>query len=216
MTTPIITLFPAFESIFADDRLRGLFYPLCRLAYQDKVLAIVSHVGIWFDDAAADDFAGSAFTRFSLQNSKYQYSGHLAGFRHADIARKIYPLLERDFVTRPWSVTQQADYLAYAQALLGEVDEAFDAGYYLSSYFHYACRRAEYQKTGTLKIFTGLDDHGAFEDIRANAGYLLPALDLNAYTLIATAAGHEFFGDGHDVSLLYQQPDEILMVYSYS
>ena len=48
-----INLYPNFDDAFADETLKGIFYPLCSLTlekYPNKIFHIISSNGLWMDE----------------------------------------------------------------------------------------------------------------------------------------------------------------------
>ncbi len=73
-----IELYPNFESVFTDEQLKGIFYPLCSIELDDKTtLFFVSSNGIWIDENDTSDVNSNCFTKFDLVENKYTFNGNI-------------------------------------------------------------------------------------------------------------------------------------------
>lgn len=227
-----ISLFPEFEEVFAEDSLKGIFYPVCKIvsAEYPYPLYIVSSNGLWFDEHFKSNQNTETFTLFEVMNDgKYAFSGDYYLYKNASEAQAIFPFLEEDFQKNgeKYLSWEAENYLEEIKPLLQIEDEAFDVDYYLETFFYYSKSKLTYQKTGSLvyfeagrKIyFEGLTQYAnSYGDVEVNAEYLFPEeIDLQDFKLIGAILGYQFFNDGNDVTLLHHLSErKVLLVNSYS
>ncbi len=239
-----ITPYPEFETVFENDTLKGIFYPLCKISNfglaGEKSLFFVSHNGIWTDENVKNDYNRSNFICFDLKNGKYSFKGDLTvylGHRHA---REVFNTLETDFEKHGNDyLSQQLKTDDYSANIVEKYEIQFgdlDPEYYLQTFYEFAINKLSFEKTGNFGAFNEIiNDWGktdkspivyevkdgntsGFENIMANRDYLFPeSLKIDAYEKIGYIVGHEFFTDGNDTYLLFDDMgNTILCVDHYS
>jgi len=235
-----ISLYPAFDDVFDDPSLKGVFYPLCRLTDISpeitEPLFIISTNGLWTDETNKSDFNWPSFTQFSVVNGKYQFNGNLNLYTGYKEAQTIFPLLDEDFEEKGEQyITDKLKTDSYIQQVksklgieLNQLDE-----YYIETFYTFSVNKLIFQKTGKFGAFYHIlegwekpdpsqfvyaaNEHN-FEELEVNQEYMFPhTIDLKDYTKIAYTIGSEFFTDGNDSFLLYDENTKsALCVNQYS
>ena len=93
--------YPAFNEVFADDELKGVFYPLCTVVdkekHKNKTFHFISSNGLWMNEAFETKVNTAQYTVFDLENDKYRFKGNLKLYNGFEQAKLIFPILEEDF-----------------------------------------------------------------------------------------------------------------------
>ncbi len=234
-----IELYPNFENVFTDEQLKGIFYPLCSVELNDEKhtkLFFVSSNGVWIDEDNSSDINNNTFTKFSLVDNKYKFTGNIELYNGHEIAREIFEILENDFGENGKKYlenkTKSEEYINKIQSKITLKNSNFDLDYYLQTFYEYSINKLNYQINQQFGAFRNIIDNWgkpekspiiydcneSFEDIEVNAEYLFPKnLNLSEYDKIGEVIGSEFFTDGNNSILLYNEKEKtVLNVNSYS
>lgn len=238
-----IELYPSFEQVFNGEELKGLFYPLCKVTQVGRgitnPLYFVSSNGVWMNESEKTDFNQPSYTLFDIENDKYTFRGSLALYTGFEQARGVFMLLEADFAQ------QGAQYLAekwtsgrYIQAIKPTIADwgGLDIDYFMQTFYEYSLNKLYFQNTGNFGAFQQLiegwaaaekspyvyaiteDNSTGFADIEVNKEFLFPKdMDIATFQKIGFTVGSEFFTDGNDCYLLYDEFNrQVICVNHYS
>lgn len=240
-----IELYPTFDEVFYDQQLKGIFYPLCSIELDDAQktkLFFVSSNGIWMNESETSDFNNSAFTKFDIVDSKYKFNGNLDLYQGHQKAKDFFILMEMDFEENGKSYLENkvstASYIANIKPKLADFEESeLDVEYYLQTFYEYAITKLNYSINTNFGSFNSImknwnsaknsssvvyaissENSSGFADIEANAEYFFPkSIGFSDYEKIGQTIGHEFFTDGTDCILLYNQNNKtVLCINNYS
>ncbi|MCS7473507.1 hypothetical protein [Myroides odoratimimus] len=236
-----IVLYPKFEEVFIDDTVRGIFYPLCTVELASgKNVHFVSHNGIWTNDESNSDQNSFDHFCFSLKEGKYVFSGDITLYKGYKVAQAVSSVLEEEFWTN-------ADYYFKAKMSLEDyterviplvtdlADDELDLETYLEFFYAYSLNKLVFQKTGQFAKYRQLiDGFGKAdpspyvykvgdEDFDTTLRYnelseIAPAsLISKNYFPIGMTIGCEFFTDGNDCVLYYnEKEDTVICLNTYS
>jgi len=239
-----IELYPDFKEVFEDTSLKGIFYPLCKISEINtdikEPLFFISNNGIWTDETIKNKNNQSGFICFKLQNGKYSFHGDLDVYIGHAHAPKIVDFLEADFLQNGEQYLSQKiktdDYIQLIKEKQTLDFGDLDSTYFVQTFYEFSINKLNYQKTGVFGGFRQLidgwgksdnssivyeiknDNSSAFTDIEINQEYLFPdSIKLEEYHKIGFVIGHEFFTDGNDSYLLFDQKNsKVLNVNHYS
>ncbi|MGD1840036.1 MAG: hypothetical protein ACFB0B_03950 [Thermonemataceae bacterium] len=230
-----VALYPAFEEVFNNNALKGIFYPLCEVsdvsASLSDPLFFVSSNGIWTDGQIENDNNASDFTRFQLDNGRYTFKGDINVYVGYKNAQQVFKYLETDFRQNGEEyLSKKITTNAYIQSILANYKPNFgalDTNYFLQTFYEFSINKLIYHKTGKFGAFNQIinnwgeadespivyeikDDHASgYADIAVNSAYLFPqTLEIEKYEKVGFVVGAEFFTDGNDTYLLYDQFDQ--------
>jgi len=234
-----IKLYPAFSEVFSDQKLEGIFYPLCTIELNDERLTklfFVSSNGIWTNDANYSDDNNSIFTKFSLIENKYKFNGNIELYNGYQEAKEIFPTLKADFEENGKyyleSKTKTDDYIEQIKLkITAPENPEFELYYYLQAFYEYSINKLSYLTNNEFGAFRAIIDNwekpkekspvvyeisssnnSSFADIEINAKYMFPKnINLADYEKIGQTIGCEFFRDGNDCALLYNRKDETIL-----
>jgi hypothetical protein len=221
-----IKMYPSFEEIFATGELRGIFYPLCSVG---ENLHFVSSNGLWFDEQFCTENNTFAFTKFEITNGKYDFKGDIRLYKGYESAQKIFPILEKDFEengTKYFRAKMKtAAYIETISKVLPNCADDFDFKYYVQTFYEFSINKLNFRQNGKFGEFRHLiDDWGKHESpivYTENDNRIEEVLSdfeiINGYQAIGAVIGFEFFTDGND-SILYfnEKTNSILSVNAYS
>lgn len=208
-------------------------------------LFFVSSNGIWTDKTINNDNNRSDFTVFYRKNEKYVFKGDLEVYIGYKEAKEIFEILEIDFEQNGEDyLVQKIKTELYIQNIIKNYNfnyKKLDINYFLQTFYEFSINKLNYQKTGDFGAFQGLingwkkssnsqsdnsqivyeiknDNSSGYADIEINKEYLFPEnLDIENYQKIGSVIGCEFFTDGNDSYLLYDQNnDRVICINHYS
>lgn len=234
-----ISLYPDFSEVFADNTLKGIFYPLCSVTFEEfpeQVFHFVSSNGLWMDEEYETSTNTFHFTLFDVIENKYQFTGDRKLYMGAEIAQAIFPQLVKDFdengtqYLKTKMPTEQ--YIQKQKKELHlESEQEFDADYYLQTFYEFSINKLHYKQTQEFGAFRGVIEGWPDGDNTSPIVYdpttddlvgILNQLDLpeidnsNNYQPIGMVIGYEFFTDGNDTVLFSNSNHQILCVNNYS
>ena len=231
-----IQMYPSFDEVFADQKLYGIFYPLCTVTAVDLAAPIhfVSANGMWIDERFQTPDNTAEYTLFDNTSGRYQFAGDARLYEGYEVAAGLQAILAADFAENG------ADYLhnrtklrAYAQTIKSRLPELnnsdLDLDYYIGTFYEYAITRLNYQLTGKFQTFNFLIDQWAQHEsdiVYTTAQEPLETMindgsaglsDVHGYQFIGRTIGSEFFTDGNDTVLFYNSGiGKALALNSYS
>lgn len=234
-----IKVYPKFDEVFTDDKLKGIFYPLCSVVdkekHKNKIFHFVSSNGLWMNENFGTDSNTDEYTLFELKNDKYVFNGNLDLYTGSEHAKLIFPILENDFEINGESYLSNKikteEYIdKQKQSLPNNFDEDFDIDYYVGTFYEFSINRLNYKLNGGFgefrKIIDGWGSHESpivyDETTDELAGslnhYNKPKIgDFDNFEVIGKILGSEFFTDGNDTILFYNKMNEkIVCVNFYS
>lgn len=240
-----LELYPTFDSVFTDNQLKGIFYPLCTIELNDEKntrLFFVSSNGIWTNENTSSENNNHTYTKFNLVENKYQFNGNIELYLGHEIAKQIFQLLETDFEENGKryldNKTKTEEFINQTKSKISIPENTeFDIDYYIQTFYEFSINKLKYQLTNEFGAFREIIDdwdkpeekspivyeissenHSGFADIEINAEYLFPkSINLTDYEKIGQVIGFEFFADGNDSILLYNKNDKtVLSINSYS
>lgn len=240
-----LELYPNFESVFIDEELKGIFYPLCAIELNDEKhtkLFFVSSNGTWTNQNNSSENNSNTYTKFNIVEKKYKFNGNIELYNGYKIIKECFKILETDFEENGKNYlknkTKTKEYLTQIKRkiLLPEKSE-LDLDYYGRTFYEFSINKLNYQMNKEFGAFRKIIDNWVkpkekspivyeissknnsnFADIEINAEYLFPkSIYLSNYEKIGQVIGFEFFTDGNDSILLYNKNDEtVLILNSYS
>lgn len=240
-----LELYPTFDSVFTDEQLKGIFYPLCAIELNDEKntkLFFVSSNGIWTNESNSTENNNNTYTKFNLVENKYQFNGSIELYNGHETAKQIFQILETDFEENGKKYldkkTKTEEYINQIKSKISITESTeFDADYYIQTFYEFSINKLNFQLKNEFGAFREIiDDWGksdkkspvvydvssennsSFADIEINAEYLFPkSINITDYEKIGQVIGFEFFTDGNDIILLYNKNDKtVLSINSYS
>ncbi len=153
-----------------------------------------------------------------------------------DLVKGIFEILQADFEENGKKYlenkTRTDDYINKVKFKIALENSMFDLDYYLQTFYEYSINKLNYQINNQFGAFRNIIDNWgkaekspivynadeSFEGIEVNAEYLFPKnINLSDYEKIGEVLGSEFFTDGNNSLLLYNQKEKtVLNVNSYS
>lgn len=229
-----IELYPAFEEVFVDQTLKGIFYPLCSIILRNEAetkLHFVSSNGIWTNDSNASENNSGQFITFDIIGGKYAFSGDTNLYSGYKEAKEIFAVIEVDFMENGRKYLDAKlkvkDYLNETKNIIPQIaDESFDLDYYLKTFYEFSINKLNSQLNRGFGQFQRIIDGYAkpekspivYEDSKTLNQIEVPTIkNMENFKVIGVTIGSEFFTDGNDVILLYNDIDnKVLCVNSYS
>ncbi len=241
-----LELYPTFESVFTDEQLKGVFYPLCSLTldkYPNEVFHFISSNGLWMDENFETENNTFNYTLFEIIGNKYKFNGNIKLYKGSEKAKNIFEKLQNDFVLNGKhyleNKIQTDDYInKQKQNLHIPTDDEFDVDYYIQTFYEFSINKLNFELNNEFGLFRykmekywskpdkespiiyeiSSENSSSFADIEMNSEYLFPkSISLSKFEKIGQVIGFEFFTDGNDSILLYNKNDKtILSINSYS
>lgn len=227
-----LKLYPRYEEVFSDSTLEGIFYPLCSVVLPSgQLVHFVSHNGIWTNSESNSDQNTSDYYRFSIIDNKYSFSGDISIYQGYEIVGQIYKILEADFKTNEDQYFKAKlsldEYTNKVMSLMPEVED-LDLDTYIEFFYAYSLNKLVYQRTGQFAKYRQLIDGFAKPDpspyvysqgdedfdVAIYHGDFDSSLDLTGYTSIGMTIGCEFFTDGNDCVLYYNESDNTVICFN--
>lgn len=224
-------MYPDFNEVFSTDELLGVFYPLCSI---DENLHFVSSNGLWLDEQYETEHNASEYTRFEIKNGKYDFKGDIRLYKGYKCAKRIFPILENDFETNGKTYLQKkmktGFYIEKTKKMLSAlVMEDIDLGYYLQTFYEFNINKLNYGLNGKfgefMHLINGRGKHESpivYEEAEIRIYRVEETLQkkidiIKNYSEIGTVIGYEFFTDGND-SVLYfnEKENKVLSINCYS
>lgn len=230
----IIELYPAFEEVFFDETLKGIFYPLCSVTLTNEAetkLHFVSSNGIWTNDEGTSQYNSSQYIAFDVIESKYAFYGNIELYNGHKEAKEIFPIMETDFNENGKryldAKLKTKDYLNEIKKIIPQVaDENLDLNYYLKTFFEFSINKLNAQLNRGFGQFQRIIDGYekpekspiVYSDSKTLHQTDVPAIDnIETFKAIGMTIGSEFFTDGNDTVLFYNDAEQkVLCVNSYS
>ena len=225
-----IKMYPFFNEVFATDDLLCIFYPLCSVS---KKLHFVSSNGLWMNNKYETESNNLNYTKFELDNGKYDFNGDIRLYTGYEYAKIIFPLLENDFEKNGKDYLQNKiktnSYIEGITKLLSlQKTNNIDLKYYLQTFYEYYINKLNYNMNGKFGEFNHLIEGWAknespivYKDadmIDEVEEVLQENIDvIKGYSAIGKVIGCEFFTDGND-SVLYfnEKENKVLSINCYS
>jgi len=158
---------------------------------------------------------------FEVSGGKYRFGGDTRLHKGGNHARRLFPILEKDFAANATSYlehesTDSYDYINGISDLFPESMD-FDLDYYLATFFAFSVNRMQYESTGTFRADLGgcafidpPDDGYAAEHLHPKGSMIQHCVPLGL------AVGSLFFQDGNDEALYYNpENNQALIVNCY-
>jgi hypothetical protein len=225
-------MYPSFDEVFATKDLKGIFYPLCSVnADEFGDLHFVSSNGLWINENFATKQNTFIYTMFSVVNGKYEFNGSIRLYKGFEDARKIFPVLEKDFETNGKEYLTKKlkteNYISEITKILpAQISEDLDLKYYLQTFYEYSINKLNYRQNGKFGEFRHvIDGWGKHEspivytndENESRIEEVGMADFVKDYLCIGTVIGSEFFTDGNDSILLFNpKENSVLSINSYS
>lgn len=233
-----LTFFPSYEEVFAEDTLRGIFYPVCKVVDERYPcpLYIVSSNGLFFDEQYITDQNSHIYTLFDIVDGQYVFNGDIRLYKGYEVIQEVFLILQEDFVKNKekyssllrTSIHDKA-YDLYVEALLPQVAHlalSFNFAYYAKTFLLYHLSKERYKEEGVHTtyragkeiVLDNIDMQGSYGDIEINAEYIFPeSMHFESFEFVGSIYGDDFFAESNDVSLLYQKDTyKVLIVNSCS
>ena len=225
-----IRMYPFYNEVFATDDLLGIFYPLCSVS---KNLHFVSSNGLWMDKEYETENNNLNYIRFEFTKKKYEFKGDIRLYTGYEYAKIIFPLLENDFEKNGKNYLQDKVktniYIeGIKELLLLQEAKNFDLEYYLKTFYEFCINKLNYNLNGKFGEFNHLIENRAKNEspiVYTGAGMvdeveevLQEKIDIiKSYSAIGKVIGYEFFTDGND-SILYfnEKENKVLSINYYS
>ena len=234
-----IDLYPNFDEVFTDEILKGIFYPLCSLTldkYPKKVFHFISSNGLWIDENFETENNTFSYTLFDVIENKYKFKGNIKLYKGSEKAKRIFEKLQNDFNVNGKqyieSKTQTDDYIKKQKETLNiQTDDEFDVDYYIQTFYEFSINKLNFESTNEFGAFRGIIDGWSSGDFKSPIIYDettnelketlnecdMPEIEnIDTFEVIGKIVGFEFFTDGNDTVLFYNNSDKILCINSYS
>ncbi|KFF05761.1 hypothetical protein [Flavobacterium reichenbachii] len=234
-----IKLYPEFNDVFADETLKGIFFPLCSLTlekYPNKIFHFISSNGLWIDENHQTEQNTFNYALFDIQENKYRFNGNIQLYKGFEQAKNIFDELQKDMDNNGKSYlekkTKTDDYIKKQKQNLNlKTDDEFDADYYLQTFYEFSINRLNFKYKNEFGAFRKIIDGWSnsnkespiIYDETSNElketlnHYDKPKFEnIETFDLIGKIVGFEFFTDGNDTILFYNNSDKILCLNFYS
>ncbi|EWH13928.1 hypothetical protein KLA_07747, partial [Cellulophaga geojensis KL-A] len=239
-----IELYPEFDKVFTDKILEGIFYPLCSLTlkeYPNKVFHFISSNGMWMDENHKTESNSSDYTLFEFQENKYKFNGDIRLYKGYEQAKNILDKLQKDFDKNGRvyldTKTQTDDYIRNQKQNFNiESNDDFDIDYYLQTFYEFSINKLNFKLNKRFGEFRHIidgwgksdkssiiyeiknDNSTGFTDIEVNKEYIFPkTIEIEEYAKIGFIIGYEFFTDGNDTYLAFDEDKErVICINHYS
>lgn len=225
-----IKVYPAFDDVFANDELKGVFYPLCSVTetkkYKNKTFHFVSSNGLWMDEDFATELNTPEYSIFEIKNDRYVFEGNPKLYNGFEQAKLLFPILENDFEKNGEGYlkgkTKTEKYIELQKQLLSDdFDGDFDIDYYIQTFYEFSINKLNYKLNKRFgefrKIIDGWGSHESpvvYDETTDNLmgclnHYERPDLEgFDSFDIIGSVVGSEFFTDGNDTMLFYDATNE--------
>lgn len=224
-----VKMYPAFNEVFATDELLGIFYPLCSV---NNNLHFVSSNGLWMEEQYKTENNTFEYTIFEHKNGKYEFKGDIRLYKGYEFAKKIFCILENDFETNGNNYLnkklQTEIYVEQIKKILPpqKTMEDIDLEYYLKTFYEFYINKLNYKLNRKFGEFDYLINGSAKpqgspiiyneKEYDDEGGGNIDEDIIKGYSYIGAAIGYEFFTDGNDSVLFYNENEnKILSVNSY-
>ena len=222
-------MYPSFSEVFTTKELLGIFYPLCTVS---ENLHFVSSNGLWMDEKYESESNSFEYTKFDFKNGKYNFKGDIRLYKGYEYAKLIFPILENDFETNGKNYLQEKLktklYLKRIKKLLPlqKIDD-IDLEYYLETFYEFQINKLNYNLNGKFGEFAHLiEGWGKHEspivyedDVNSDARLQIQdntnVNTLKDYFFIGRVVGHEFFRDGNDSVLYFNEKENKVLSFNY-
>jgi len=234
-----IDLYPNFDKVFTDEILKGIFYPLCSLTldnYPNKVFHFISSNGLWIDENYETKFNTFDYTLFDIVENKYKFKGDIKLYKGSEKAKNIFDKLQKDFEINGKhyleTKTQTDEYIERQKQNINiQTDDEFDADYYIQTFYEFSINKLNFELTNEFGAFRGVIDgwpdgdkispivyDETTDELKGTLNYYdKPKIEnIDTFEVIGKIVGFEFFTDGNDTVLFYNNSDKILCINSYS
>lgn len=231
-------MYPKFDEVFTHQTLKGIFHPLCSLTfdkYPDKVFHVISSNGLWMDEKFETENNTFCYTLFNVIENKYEFNGNIELYKGFREAKNIFESLEKDFanngITYLKTKTQTDDYIEkQKQRLKIEANDEFDVDYYLQTFYEFSINKLNFELNNEFGAFREIIDGWPKSDkspivydektdeLKETLNhYDEPKIEnIEKFEVIGKILGFEFFTDGNDTVLFFNNLDKILCLNSYS
>lgn len=234
-----ISLYPEFNEVFADNTLEGLFYPLCSVTldkYPDSTFHFVSSNGLWIAENYETKDNTFGYTLFDVEANKYKFNGDIRLYKGFETAKAIFEDLKLDFEKQGKAYLetkmQTADYIENQKRRLNlQTDGELDADYYLQTFYEFSINRLNFEINNEFGAFRKVMDgwpknerqspvvYGETKDAlnETLSQYDQPQTEnIGTFEVIGKTVGVEFFTDGNDTVLFYNNADQVLCFNFYA
>jgi hypothetical protein len=224
-----IKMYPHFSEVFLSDELIGIFYPLCTV---NDNLHFVSSNGLWMDNQYETENNTFQYTKFELKNGKYDFNGDIRLYKGYEFAKKIIYILEKDFEANGNNYLKNKlktnIYIEEIKKTLPcPATDDIDLKYYLQTFYEFSINKLNYNLNGKFGEFSFLINGYAKPDkspivygkgCHALEETLQEKIDITKdYSEIGTVIGYEYFTDGNDTVLLFNEKEnKVLSINCYS
>ncbi|MFB9077948.1 hypothetical protein ACFFLS_04680 [Flavobacterium procerum] len=235
-----IKLYPEFNDVFTDETLKGIFYPLCSLTlekYPNKIFHFISSNGLWIDEDYETKENRFNYTLFDIEENKYKFNGNIKLYKGSEKAKNIFGELQIDFENNGKvyleNKTKTEDYIeTQKQNLNIQTDDEFDADYYIQTFYEFSINKLNYELNNGFGLFRSkMEKYWSKPDKQSPIiydettdelkgtlhHYDKPKIEeIEKFEVIGKIIGFEFFTDGNDTVLFYNNTDKILCANFYS
>ena len=233
-----IALYPEFNDVFVDNTLKGIFYPLCSVYFEDadnNKIHFISSNGLWFDENLNDELNSEEYCIFDYEDDKYSFNGNINVYKGQEYAKNIYTILEKDFeINGEKFLSEKTSTEDYIKQVISKVPKSeindFDSEYFIGTFYEYSIVKLNYLLSSKFSTFRNLIENWhnretpfVYSILTGEMQGTLNHLDkpkiknIENYELIGKTIASEFFTDGND-SLIYfnVQERKVLLINSYS
>ncbi|MDJ1484255.1 hypothetical protein QNI16_27405 [Cytophagaceae bacterium YF14B1] len=236
-----INLYPSFTNVFADNTLKGIFYPLCTVEnknkYPNHLFHFVSSNGLWMNEDYVTKENNTSYTLFDIVDRKYHFAGDVRLYKGYAQAQLLFPRLEAEFEQNGKDYLKNRiktkTYISILkQTLTPDEIKDFDIDYFLQTFYEYSINKLYFQLYGSFAKFRSIIDGWASNKTKSPVVYPVTTKELdyilgdsvqsatqkaNHFDVLGRTAGEEFFTDGNDTVLLYDvETDKVLCWNFYS
>ena len=234
-----IELYPNFDEVFTDETLKGIFYPLCSLTldkYPNKVFHFISSNGLWIDENFETENNTFSYTLFDVIENKYKFNGNVKLYKGSKQAKNIFDKLQSDFDLNGKhyleTKMQTDDYIQKQKQNFNiKTDDEFDADYYIQTFYEFSINKLNFELTNEFGAFRGVIDGWSngdkispivydetTDELKGTLNYYdKPEIEnVDDFEVIGKIVGYEFFTDGNDTVLFFNNSDKMLCINSYS
>jgi hypothetical protein len=225
-----LKMYPSFDEVFTTKELVGVFYPLCSLG---KNLHFVSSNGLWMDERYETEDNTKKYTKFEIENSKYNFKGDIRLYKGYEFAKKIFSALENDFETNG------KDYLnkkmktelyikRIKKSITSQGKGDIDLEYYLQAYYEFNINKLNYILNGKFGCFSQLMEgfesgnespiiypKGHPEIETMDTEEFQEYVNIEGYSEIGVVIGYEFFTDGNDSVLFFNKNENKVITFNH-
>lgn len=220
-----IKLYPDFEEVFIDNTLKGIFYPLCSYTIENQTFHFVSSNGLWMNEEFDTDTNTSQYTLFRMVDDKYDFNGDINLYTGAQEVKSLFAKLEEDFEKNGQLYLEKEqstdDYIALQNDILPiQSCKELDTEYFLQTFYEYACNKL-LATSNPSEVFgeSPIVYTKETEEMEGTLNHFdQPSIpDFNHYNVIGKTIGYEFFSDGNDSLLFFNEnTQQALTINFYS